>query len=89
MTERKDNKVVEKVDDLRNDLNIEEQLKDLYSDLGIIEKSIGFIPDPDFDIDRLRKPFITFKSFNLKIKISKNIFYIVIKNGIYIYSKDF
>ncbi len=86
--EKKDNKVVEKVNNLYNDLNIEEQPKDLRNDLRIIKRNIRLISDPDLDIDRLRKPFITFKSFNLRMKISKNAFYIVTKNDIYIYLKD-
>ncbi len=87
--EKKDNKVIEKVDNLCNDLNIKEQPKDLRDDLGTIKKSIKLIPDPDFDIDRLRKPFIAFKPSNLGMKIFKNVFYIVTKNDIYIYLKDF
>ncbi len=79
---------MKKVDNLRDDLNIEKQPKDLYNDLRTTEKNIKPIPDPDFDIDRLRKPPIIFKFFNLGIKIPENVFCIVIKNGIYIYSKD-
>ncbi len=86
--ERKDNKVAEKVDDLCSDFSVEEQSKDPRGDLGTVEGSIGFISDSDFDIDRLGKSPIAFKPFNLGVKISENVFYIVIKNGIYIYSKD-
>ncbi len=86
--EKKDNKVAKKVNNLYNDFNIEEQSKDPYNDLRIIERSIRFILDLNFDIDRLRKPFIAFKPFNLKIKIFENALCIVTKNGIYIYSKD-
>ncbi len=86
--ERKDNKVIEKVGDLRDDLNIEEQLKDLRGNLGITKGNIRLIPNPDFNIDRLEKLLITSKPFNLEMKILKNAFYIVMKNSIYIYSKD-
>ncbi len=87
--EKKDNKVVEKVDDLYGDLSIEEQSKDLCDDFRIIEGNIGFILDPDLDIDRLGKSPIAFKPSNLGVKIFENVFYIVTKNSIYIYSKDF
>ncbi len=86
--EKKDNKAIEKVDNLRNNLNIEEQLKDLRNDLKTTKRSIRSISNPNLDIDRLKKPPIIFKPSNLKVKIPKNAFYIVIKNGIYIYSKD-
>src|SRR6266699_4713426 len=88
MMERKDNRVMEKVDNLRDDFNVEEQLKDLCGNLRIVERSIGFILDPDFDIYRLEKFLIVFKLFNLGVKIPENAFYIIIKNGIYVYSKD-
>jgi len=88
MIKKKDNKVIKKIDNLRNNLNIKEQSKDLYNNLGILEGSIGFISDLNLNIDRLKKPFIVFKPFNLKMKISKNVFYIVMKNNIYIYLKN-
>ncbi len=86
--ETKDNNVIEKVDDLYNDLGVEEQPKDPCGDLGAIERDIGPISDPDLDNDLLRKLFIAFKSFNLRMKIPENAFCIVIKSGIYIYLKD-
>ncbi len=86
--EKKDNKVAEKVDNLYNDLNIEKQPKDLYNDLRTTERNIELISNLDFDIDRLKKFFIVFKSFNLRVKIPENIFYIIMKNDIYIYLKD-
>ncbi len=87
-TEKKDNKVAEKTDNLRNDFNVEKQPKDPRDDLRTIERNIGFIPDSDFNIDRLEKSPIAFKPSNLRIKILENALYIVTKNGIYVYSKD-
>ena len=86
--EKEDNKVVEKINDLYNDFNIKKQFKDFRNDLGIVKKNIEPILEPDFNIDPLKKSSIAFKPFNLKIKIFENVFYIVIKTGIYIYSKD-
>ncbi len=86
--ERKDNKIIKKIDNLCNDFNVKEQPKDPCDNLRTIKRSIEFIPDLDLDIDCLRKSFIVFKLFNLRIKIFENVFCIVIKNGIYVYSKD-
>jgi len=86
--EKKDNKVIEKVDDLYNDLNTKKQPKDLRSNLGIVEGNTRSILDPNFNIDHLKKFSIVLKLFNLRIKIFKNVFYIIIKNSIYIYLKD-
>ncbi len=86
--ETKDNNVAEKVGDLRGDLGVEEQSKDLCNDLGVVEGGIGPIPDPNFDDDPLGKSSITFKPFNLGIKIPENVLYIVMKSGIHIYSGD-
>ncbi len=86
--EKKNNKVIEKADNLYNNLNIEKQSKDLYNNLKTTKENIGLILNPDFNIDRLKKSFIVFKLSNLRIKILENIFYIITKNGIYIYSKD-
>ncbi len=88
-TEKKNNKVIKKVDNLYNDFNIEKQPKDPRNNLRTTKKNIELIPDPNFNIDRLRKPPITFKLSNLKVKISENAFCIVTKNSIYIYLKDF
>ncbi len=86
--EKKDNKAIKKVNNLRNDFNVEKQPKDPYDNLKTIKRNIGFIPDPDFNIDRLKKPLIAFKPSNLGIKIFKNVFCIITKNSIYIYLKD-
>jgi|SRR6266699_3115030 len=87
-TKRENNKVIKKVDDLRDNFNVKKQSKDLYNNLKTTKKNIEPILKPDFDINLLKKSSITFKSFNLKMKISKNVFYIVTKANIYIYSKD-
>src|SRR6266566_6014369 len=50
-TEKKDNKVAEKTNDPRSNLNIKKQLKDPRNNLKITKKNIGLIPDPDLDID--------------------------------------
>jgi len=86
--EIKDDKVIKKVDDPRNDLNIKEQSKDPRGDLETVEKNIGPILDPNLDSNLLKKPPIAFKLFNIRIKIFKNAFYIVTKTNIYIFSKD-
>ncbi len=85
---KKDNKAVEKTGDLRDDLNVEKQPKDPHNNLGIIKRNTGLIPNPDFNIDHLKKPPIAFKPSNLRVKIFENVFYIITKNGIYVYSKD-
>ncbi len=84
----KDDNATEKVDNLRDDLDIKEQFKDLRNDFRIIEENIESILDSDFSIDLLKKPLITFKHFNLGMKILENAFCIIMKAGIYIYSKD-
>ncbi len=86
--ETKDNNVAKKTNDLRNDLDVEKQPKDPRDDLEVVKRGIGPISDPNFDDDLLEKSSIVFKPFNLRIKIPENIFYIVIKSGIHIYSKD-
>ena len=86
--EKKDNKVIKKVNNLYNDLNIKEQSKDLRNNFKTTERSIKPISDSDFDIDHLKKLLIVFKPFNLRMKILENAFYIVIKSSIYIYSRD-
>ena len=87
-TEKKNNKTIEKVNDLHSNLNIEEQPKDSHNNLKTIEKNTRPIPKPDFDIDPPRKPPIVLKLFNLRMKISENILCIIIKTSIYIYLKD-
>jgi len=84
-TEKKNNKTIEKVNDLHSNLNIEEQPKDLRNDLETTKRNIEPILNPDFNIDRLKKPLIIFKPSNLKVKIFENAFCIVIKNSIYVY----
>ncbi len=86
--EKKDNKAAKKINNLHDDLNTKEQPKDPYGNLGTVEKNIRFIFDLDLDIDCLRKSLIAFKPFNLGVKIFENVFCIVTKNGIYVYSKD-
>ncbi|SRR6266699_1233937 len=86
--ETKDNNVTEKVGNPRGDLGTEEQPKDPRGDLKTTERDIRSIPDLDFDDDPPRKPLIALKPFNLGIKIPENALYIVIKSGIYIYSRD-
>ena len=87
--EIKDNNAMKKVDDPRSDLGTEEQPKDPRNNLKVTKKDIGSILDLNFDDDPLRKLFITFKPFNLRIKIPENVLYIVMKSGIYIYLEDF
>ena len=79
---------MEKVDNLCGDLGIEEQPKDLRSDFKAIKRGIRSISNPDLDNDLPGKLSIVFKPFNLRMKIPENVLYIVIKSGIYIYSKD-
>jgi hypothetical protein len=86
--EKEDNKVAEKVGNLCDDLGAEEQPKNLYSNLGAVEKSIRPILDLNLDDNPLEKPSIISKPSNLGVKIPENALYIVIKSGIYIYSRD-
>jgi len=86
--EKKDNKVIKKVNNLYDNLNAEKQPKDPRNNLKTVEKNIRPISNLNLNIDRLKKPLIIFKPFNLGVKIPENALYIVIKNSIYVYSKD-